>query len=452
LVRIVRDSHKIVQVGVIDDGTGMTRERLLEAFRFGSRTPRGVDSLSKFGSGMKLSALSQGKSLTVVTRNGKVASGRHMTIAMLKDDWASEQLSPSNTAAILKETYGPVKLGKSGTVVLWEELDRLPVNRKGVTATVEGIRRRLIAHLGLHFHRLIKDGPGGVALYIDVQVHGHEDSHNLQRIHPLDPFGYPKSGHSDYPKQFTAQVEGVGELELRACIWPARSTEPEYKLNNRAASQQGFYFYRNNRLIQAGGWNGLREVEPHASLARVAIDLSEAFDEQLSLDVRKSSVQVPPSFLAAVEEAVTSKGTRFKEYLRDADGVYRRKPPRHIVGSRLLPVQGLPRQVVRVLSELLGEGSGRPTEIGFRWAHLPDGGLFRLDQGDRTILLNASYREEVLTGGSPSASDAPLIKLLLFYLLEDTLGKERLSKKERARLQRYNDGLISTIKWTSGKQ
>lgn len=66
-------------------------------------------------------------------------------------------------------------------------------------------------------------------------------------------------------------------------LWPPNSERPEYRLGNRAAARQGFYFYRNSRLIQAGGWNGLvqNDAEPHGSLARVRIDLRwETLDRQ----------------------------------------------------------------------------------------------------------------------------------------------------------------------------
>jgi hypothetical protein len=60
------------------------------------------------------------------------------------------------------------------------------------------------------------------------------------------------------------RLAGVGEIPLDGHIWPPNSDQPEYQLGNRAAARQGFYFYRNNRLIQAGGWNGLlqNEAEP----------------------------------------------------------------------------------------------------------------------------------------------------------------------------------------------
>jgi len=73
---------------------------------------------------------------------------------------------------------------------------------------------------------------------------------------PLDPFSYPMSGATGYPKKFNISIPGMGNLEAMAHIWPSSSKKgPGYKLGGGAVSRrQGFYFYRNDRLIQGRGW------------------------------------------------------------------------------------------------------------------------------------------------------------------------------------------------------
>ena len=57
--------------------------------------------------------------------------------------------------------------------------------------------------------------------------------------------------------------------------------------------QQGFYFYRNNRLLQAGGWSWLRAVDEHTKLLRVAVHFDGELDHAFSLNVTKMRARDP---------------------------------------------------------------------------------------------------------------------------------------------------------------
>src|SRR5207248_876268 len=92
-------------------------------------------------------------------------------------------------------------------------------------------------------------------------------------VKALDPFGYPTTGNLQYPRTFTVSIDGCDAIQLAAHIWPAKSNLEQYKGIGSVIERQGFYFYRNDRLVQAGGWNGFRQPEHHLSLARVAVDL-----------------------------------------------------------------------------------------------------------------------------------------------------------------------------------
>lgn len=91
----------------------------------------------------------------------------------------------------------------------------------------------------------------------------HGDHTGLpRRVRAHDPFGYPASGREGYPRVFNAKLPDGGRLALNAHIWPYGSTLPEFLLGwRRGTPHQGIYFYRNDRLIQAGGWHGLVKEE-----------------------------------------------------------------------------------------------------------------------------------------------------------------------------------------------
>jgi hypothetical protein len=145
------------------------------------------------------------------------------------------------------------------------------------------------------------------------------------------------------------RLAGVGEIPLEGHIWPPNSDQPEYRLGNRAAARQGFYFYRNHRLIQAGGWNGLvqNDAEPHGSLARVRVDLPPSFDDSFSLNVQKSSVIVPPGFVEAAFDASDCDGVSFDAYRQTAQRVYRSREAKAFIRQTPIPGTGLPDAVAR---------------------------------------------------------------------------------------------------------
>ena len=67
-------------ISILDDGHGMTEEKLIAAMQYGSRDPldeRDEDDLGRYGLGMKTASLSQCRVLTVITKqNGRVSGAQ----------------------------------------------------------------------------------------------------------------------------------------------------------------------------------------------------------------------------------------------------------------------------------------------------------------------------------------------------------------------------------------
>lgn len=61
-------------------------------------------------------------------------------------------------------------------------------------------------------------------------------------------------------------------------------------------AHQGFYIYRNDRLLVAGDWLGFFARDEHHKLARIAISLPAALDHEWQIDIRKAQAK-PPFFL-----------------------------------------------------------------------------------------------------------------------------------------------------------
>ncbi|MBH0077057.1 hypothetical protein I6F48_16140 [Pseudoalteromonas sp. SWYJ118] len=73
-------------------------------------------------------------------------------------------------------------------------------------------------------------------------------------------------------------------------------TKPLERLGgaNGIVQNQGLYIYRENRLINAGGWLGLAKTSQLGALARVEVNVPSSLDQEWSTDVKKASLQLPP--------------------------------------------------------------------------------------------------------------------------------------------------------------
>lgn len=419
LIRFLHDGNAIQAVAIADDGCGMDGGAIQNAMRFGSSEASNVGSLGKFGMGLKLASLSHAQTLNVYSRFGPCSHGRRWTLSGIQKGWVCERIRTDVAEAMLNRKWGPLDLAGGGALVLWEDVDKLPSHRRGLKYTLTSLATRLGLHLGLCFHRFLESG--SLRILVDQMLISRVGQGMQSEVAPLNPFGYEVSGDRRYPKPMSVHLSGIGRLGLETHIWPAKSEAVEYRLGRRSAARQGFYFYRNDRLIQAGGWNGLLqdETEPHSSLARVRVDLPVEYDEDFGINVQKSLVLVPPVF-PEVFEAASKDGTTFEDFRRDAIQVYRSaNSARRDSGA--YPESGLRKISLQGLRGLYK----RPTdERGFqiRWARLRPDEFFRLDRASKTIMLNREYRGE---------KSGEATKLLMAVMLRNDLGGKSTAARDR---------------------
>ena len=319
--------------------------------------------------------------------------------------WLCDELNPDDVAAELDRGWPGLDLSSHGTLLQWCDLDHLSLPSGDIEPAIGRLVQRISTHLGMVFHR-----------YLAGTVHGHpiveigfairdlqSGSFGVVRpVLPLNPFGYAKSGAAGFPRDFVISLPDAPPLVLSAHIWPAKSKDEGYRLGGgRVAERQGFFFYRNNRLIQAGGWNGWRQAnaEPHFSLARIAIELPVEFDNLFRLQVQKSGLDVPPSFLAALG-SVRSHGMTFEQYIQAAEHAYRTGTKTTAPENVLVPGAGFPRrQQARVW-----RGTKNAQEVDFVWDTLADDQLFEVDRNEGAVRLNTRYRSQLDGGRSPDGN------------------------------------------------
>jgi hypothetical protein len=446
LVRFLYDRGAVRRVFVVDNGHGMKEEVLRRAMRFGSTLKHEKSDLGKYGIGFKSASLNQCEQFSVISRSYGETSGRRWSAESFKTDWLCEKLHKEDCALLLGARWAGLTLKQSGTIVVWDKLTCLQTGDLSPTETVNDAITELAKHLGLVFHRFISKNY--LRIHLDSQPISKREAAFTQIVKPLDPFGYSSTGAKNYPKKFHIKLETAGDLTLTAHIWPRKSRDPGYVLGGgKVSSRQGFYFYRNNRLIQAGGWNGFRhdDAEPHLSLARVSIDLPLTAEGHFDVTVQKSKVAVPRDFVGALQNAL-SDSVKFSEYVTKAIEVYRKRSLEQDDDFPLVPWGGLPAHTHKSTQEILAPDDSRIRKVSFVWTNKLDAGtVFDVDRENLKILLNELHRKSILKGARRSKTDAAMFKAMVFLLIKEYLDLSVMTRRRKEFLDNCNRLLLRLI-------
>jgi hypothetical protein len=277
-------------VAIIDDGWGMTADELIRAMRHGSQNPneaRGKADLGRFGLGLKTASLSQARQLTVVSLKSGVLSGARWDLDVIADtrSWTLLILERQDIMAI--PFVGDLSKALHGTLVLWRHFDRLSNAEGSVELGFREGMTRVRQHLALVFHRYLVDE--GAARRIHLTM-------NLDTVAPLDPFLTWHSATQRLPAQ-DIRIRGT-EVQVQPYILPhyTKLTPDELRLaggEEGLRRQQGFYIYRNRRLIIWGTWFRLARQDELTKLARVRVDIPNSLDALWTLDIKKSAANPP---------------------------------------------------------------------------------------------------------------------------------------------------------------
>ena len=280
-------------IAIIDDGFGMTDDELTNAMQYGSSDPsknRSDNDLGRYGLGLKTASMSQCKKMTVVSKkNGKMAAQRWDLdyIYDHKDEvWPLIQLSDKEIGNL--PLVDVLSSRQSGTLVVWQNID---FGGSYDETTFDDEMHKAMEHLSLVFHRYLY-GEDGIRK-LRIIVNGH-------MLTPKDPFLQHVEGekHGHQCKATQTLGSGKNKITLQAFVLPHEKelTDEMRRLlgaDKTLRRTQGFYIYRNKRLITYGNWHGLRAQGEFFKLARVKVDIPNSLDLEWSLDVKKS-VAIPP--------------------------------------------------------------------------------------------------------------------------------------------------------------
>ncbi|MEZ7003209.1 ATP-binding protein [Streptomyces sp. AD55] len=448
LVHFLRDAEELVSLVIVDDGKGMNEDELDVAMTVGGRRGYGAGSLGMFGTGLKSASLSHADSVTVVSRTKRSRPvGRRWLMEHAKQGFECDIIDPTYAQDFV-DFYQGRPIHFQGTIVRWDGVKDFP-RHGGGGQTDRYLHRtvnRLGLHLGLHLHRFLAREDFHITVSVQDVRTGIEYAN--YGVEPLDPFGYPVPGDPTYPSAFTARLPTLGPLTLNAHIWPPQSSLDEYKAFGAVAEREGFYFYRNDRLVQAGGWNNYRQPEQHLALARVAVDLPDDPDARVfRLTVKKDGVQASPEFVGSLDSAEDPGGRAFTDYLANAERVYREARKRAGVARRpaLPPGRGIDPQVRHVIEEELPVLT-HDEPVHFRWHKLPNDKFFEIDQEAHLVLLNQHYRAALLGGRTGALNDAPVVKTLMYLLMQDAFQRERMGSRLKDNIELWQSVLVAAAR------
>lgn len=282
-----------IYIAIADNGHGMDRDLLIDAMKYGSRHRDDPSSLGKFGMGLKTASTAFAKRLVVVSRESVSASP-------LKAVWDLDLIATENNWALVLETPDPLEFelldktapASSGTVVIWEKIDRILAGYKQPggshhTRAFTKLKSSLTQHLAMVFQRFL-DPDDQRARTVAISING-------KNIQAWDPYCVEETKNPDY--EDTLQIEwsdgSTGELIIRAFILPRReefSSEENLAKAQISNENQGIYVYRENRMIHGPDWMNMYRKEPHGSLLRVELSFGHELDEAFQVDIKKSRI------------------------------------------------------------------------------------------------------------------------------------------------------------------
>ena len=286
------DPNMNIKVYFADNGCGMDLDGLKNAMKYGSKERLEKNSLGKFGLGLKTASTAFCKQFSLISRNSPDSELRKVQWDL---DYIAEKGSWLLQFPVIdpdeEEILDATAEGGSGTLLVWDKIDRLMKDYKkfkNAEKAFNKILEDLRFHLSMVFQRYL-DPNDDRAQNIKITV-------NTKEIYPWDPFCTKE------PNTECLQIQDVpvdmpdgsqAQFHIAAYIIPKKGEFSSIEAEKAARGSndfQGIYVYRENRLIHSGDWFGFLKKEPHFSLLRVDFSFDYKLDELLSVDIKKSRI------------------------------------------------------------------------------------------------------------------------------------------------------------------
>jgi len=295
-------------VQFLDNGIGMNYADLENAMLLGSNREGRKDSeleLGRFGLGLKSASLSQCRVFTVASKENGKCNAITFDLNLIEEQNKWDLCILDNLEILALPNIEKLFEYESGTLVIWQDFDKIESCSKKFEDTFREMVAEAKKHVELVFHRFFSS---------------YEIYFNNRRIEKRDPF---LTGSA--PRQQTGHMErlrvGGYYIEVTPYTLPFWNTitNDEKALLGYPKSihdDQGFYIYRNKRLISWGSWFRMGLKSEQNKLARVQVDIPSALDSIWMLDVKKSSARIPDVIREELRASVKDSFVRSNKTVR----------------------------------------------------------------------------------------------------------------------------------------
>lgn len=301
---------------ISDNGDGMSEQELLKSMNIGSSDPldsRSIHDLGRFGMGMKTASFSLGKKLTVLTKNGGIINNASWDLDYVRKEDKWQILVEESSSLFIQQLSDRLSEYNNGTTVCISNIDKVKSSgsdneKKKFYKMIDNVKN----HLSLVFHRFMESGK------ISIIVNGTP-------LTPWNPFIPENNARQEL------EPEEVNENGHKVMIRPYVLPHKTKFANDDEAKDaggykgwlhhQGFYVYRNERLIIYGTWFGLFKKEMSFNLARIQLDIYSDSDFDWQIDIKKSKA-VPPAYTDDIIRLAAEKATKQSVKVYNSRGTY----------------------------------------------------------------------------------------------------------------------------------
>ncbi len=293
-INIKMDVEGDIQITVADNGCGMNEDILLDGMTYGATGLNDPKRLGKFGLGLKTASTAFCRKLSVVTRDSSKSSGMKaiwdLDHVISASDWELLMDEPEDSEI---ELLNYTAHNSSGTLVVWDKIDRLLKEYVTVTGTharkaLDKIINGFEKHASMVYQRFL-DSEDTRARTVSMSI-------NSKPIPTWSPFCENEDETEMVAEKEVPVKLSTGEItsfRVRAFVLPRKEhfSTPAAHSNARLTNQmQGVYIYRENRLIHPADWLGMWVKEPHLTLLRVEFSFDHLLDEAFQVDIKKSRI------------------------------------------------------------------------------------------------------------------------------------------------------------------
>lgn len=293
---------------IFDDGYGMNFNELENAMTFGSdrsEKEECEEDLGRFGLGLKSASLSQCKKLIVVSkRYGRINAMSYDVDYIEKTNSWDLMILSEDEIYKLPFVDELIKLD-SGTIVIWNKFDKL------------------LSESGNNFENAFRNTIGAMKKHIEYVFHRFYDTINIfsnnKRIEKRDPFLLSSlRGQHGRESIISVNNEMIRVIPHTLPYANKLTSEEKALLGNPKSiyDEQGFYIYRNKRLIYWGNWMHMGYKSELNKLARIQVDIPSTLDEMWMLDVKKSSAKIPDVIKERIKTAIEESTIKSKRVIR----------------------------------------------------------------------------------------------------------------------------------------